>query len=133
MQSDSNIEVGLDFYPHTYRLYNKEECENYFNLINDPSFRELLKSKVYFIRKDILSKKEIKLSFFEDHNLNSIYKRGQLCGKRLRKSRDIIQKYIGSQTLFENKYKFRMRAYLFVASFDPLVAYYHKGEIQLDL
>lgn len=111
----------------------KEECENYFNLINDPSFRDLLKSKVYFIRKDIITKKEVKLSFFEDHNLNSLYKRGQLCGKRIRKSRDIIQKYISEQTLFENKYKFKLRAYMFVSSFDPLVAYYHPGEVHLDL
>lgn len=102
-------------------------------MINDPSFRDLLKSKVYFIRKEITAKKETKLTYFEDHNLNSLYKRGQMCGKKMRRTRDVIQKYIQDQYLVDDKYRFRIRAYLFVASADPLVAFYHDGNVLLKM
>jgi hypothetical protein len=127
------LKLNLDFYPHTYRLYVKEECESYFNLINDQSFRDLLKNQVYFIRKEIIDKKETKLTYFEDHNLNDLYKKGQMCGKRMRRTRDIIQKYVSDQLLYEGKYKFRLRSYMFVASFDPLVAFYHEGNMLLEM
>ena len=133
LESTPQIRLNLDFVPHTYRLYVKEECENYFNLINDHSFRDLLKSQIYFIRKEISLKKDTPLSYFEDHNLNALYKRGLMCGKRIGKTRDIIQKYISDTLLFQNKYNFNLRAYLFVSSFDPLVAFYHDGEVILRL
>jgi hypothetical protein len=131
-QSQPEIKVEIDFFPHTYRLYMKNECENYFHLINDPSFKELMKSETYFIWKDVLSKKEVKLDFFEHHNLNSVYRKGDLCGKRNKKARDVIQKYITDQVLLEDGQRFKIRAYLYVASFDPLVAYYHSGHLILN-
>ena len=102
-------------------------------MINDVSFRDLLKSSVFFIRKDIINKKETKLTYFEDHNLNSLYKRGQMCGNKGRRTRDIIQKYISNQHMIDKKYRFRSRAYLFVASVDPLVAFYHDGNILIQM
>ena len=88
---------------------------------------------MYFIRKEMASKKETKLTYFEDHNLNSLYKRGQMCGKKMRRSRDVIQKYIQDQYLIDDKYRFRIRAYLFVATADPLVAFYHDGNVLLKM
>ena len=61
-----------------------------------------------------------------------MYNRGKLCGKKLRGTRDVIQQYISDQLLLDNKSGFRIRAYMFVSSFDPLVAFYHQGSLILN-
>jgi len=71
-----------------------------------------------------------KIDYLEDHNLKSTYLNGKECGQINLK--EVIQQNIKDKLSYEDRRKFRLRAFAHFASFDPLVVYYENGYALLE-
>ena len=118
------------FYPKTYRLYDKDECEKFFSFIKTKNFKKKMRRENLFVWKNVESQSEHIIDFIEIMKLNRIYKRGADCGKLDKKN--IIQTYINNQLMYKNGRKFKLRVFLNIVSTDPLVILFHKGYVLLD-
>ena len=132
--------LDLTFVPQTFRLFQKDECQAFFKMINawdtsggaSPSSSVLLgNEEVMFVKKHLNSKRSLKLTNLDRLRLDKLYKNGTLCGQRVRGAKTVIQEFVHNQILFEDKFMFKLKAFLFVASYDPLVAYYHEDGVEL--
>lgn len=83
-----------------------------------------------YIRKVVIDKSENKVDVLEDRKLRTLYDNGKNCGKR--KENEIIQVYIKDQITYSHERKLKYRAFLYVASYDPLVVYFQHGYILLE-
>lgn len=118
------------FYPHTIRLYKKQECERFFKESSSKVYLSNLKNHAKYIRKQVQQKKLLKIDFLEDHNLKTEYNNGSECG--IIKNKDLIQTNINKQLTYEDKRKFKLRYFQTFASFKPLVVYYENGYALLE-
>lgn len=80
-----------------------------------------------YIRKVIVESYETKIDAFEDRKLRSIYMNGALCGKR--KELELAQINIRDVLKLPSGARFKYRAFLYIANFDPLVAFFKHGYI----
>ena len=118
------------FYPKTFRLYDKEECEKFFNVIKTKNFKKKMRQENVYVWKNVESHSEHVIDYIEIVKLNRIYKRGADCGKL--KKKNIIQSYIKKQLMYKNGRKFKLRVFLNIISTDPLVILFNKGYVLLD-
>lgn len=132
--------LDLTFVPQTFRLFQKDECQAFFKMMNawdapgaaSSSSPVLLgNEEVMFVKKHLNSKRSLKLTNLDRLRLEKLYKNGTLCGQRVRGTKLAIQEFVHSQILFQDKFMFKLKAFLFVASYDPLVAYYHEDGMEL--
>ena len=119
-----------EFYPLTFRLYRQKECQEFFKILKSENFRRETKDKTLYTLKNINSNTEEKLDHIEIHKLNTIYRKGKLCGK-IRHKR-IAQRYLLDQMRYKKGKKFTLRVFMTVVSAKPLVVTFHRGYVLLN-
>lgn len=67
----------------------------------------------------------------EEQKLRRRYLNGSICGT-IQETR-LVQKYIQNPLLLDQQNKFDIRAYMLVASVNPLIVYYHDGFLRVSL
>ena len=123
------------FFPHTMFLYNKEDCIQFFNILESAQYKQLKRDRsIIYIRKigaGAHSGTGVQpVNDEEELTLKKTFNNGQLCGEV--KTNFIIQHYVHNPLLLNgNKFDFRM--YMLVASTNPLMAYYHDGFLRVSL
>lgn len=120
-------ESFIDFYPKTYRLYNKQECNEFFAIAQTEDYKMGLLDRFSYRRKVIVEGSQNKIDAFEDRKLRALYKNGRECGRRTEK--EIVQENIHNKLRLQTGNKFVYRAFLYIASYDPFVAYYKHGYV----
>jgi len=123
------------FFPETWLLYEKEDCESFFRILNSVEYEEAKKEKHLLFMRKIASGAHRgegvqPVDKTEEADLKRMYGNGKKCGNV--KKNYIIQSYIHNPLLL-NGHKFDFRVYLLVASTDPLIAYYHDGFLRVTL
>lgn len=129
------------YFPLSFRLYDEQECKQYFNYIEtDIHKKESKISQVQFVLKvgfGVHRGAGVYLVDFDtEKRLKANYSNGDLCGQI--QDNLITQKYIYDvMTIDDEKdkggYKFDFRIYMLVVSIDPLIVYYHDGFLRVSL
>ncbi|CAD8138308.1 unnamed protein product [Paramecium pentaurelia] len=130
---DSLREKGVDqecinnatFIPKTYRLFQKQDCKEFFDYLNSKEYQDKIAEEgPQFITKvglEVHRGRGIKVLFPEEtKKLQETYKNGKRCG--LDQSLLVAQQYIGNPMLFNN-HKIEFRIYWVLASTNPIIAY----------
>ena len=135
LQTQSSCRAKLDFFLSGFRLYESEECRQFFKIIN---------SEIYKIKKvDSPFQYIIKIGHgvhrgegvflfngtFEDE-IKHQYGNGKLCGEIT--DNIIAQTYVDNPLLFKG-HKFDFRIYMLISSVDPFRIYYHDGFLRVSL
>jgi len=123
-------------FPRAYRLHVEEECINFFNLINSKKYIKSLEKEPiqYLIKIGFGVHKSQGVFLLDDEKtveLNEQYEHGNKCGEF--KKSIIAQKYITNPLLLDRNNKFDFRLYMFVASTNPMIAYYHDGYMRVSI
>jgi hypothetical protein len=127
---------GFDkYFPKTWVLRDKEQCEEFFEEFLSPKYQQLKKERniVYFrkIGADVHEGKGVfPVGDAEEAKIQKLYKNGSACG--VVKDNNLIQYNVHNLLLVQNR-KFGFRSFLLVASTNPLIAYYHDGYARLSL
>ena len=121
------------FFPTTYLMTKKDQCESFFNHLDSPQYQELKNERnIVYIRKVAVGAHAAGgLSLVdekEEYDLRKLYRNGELCGEITKNY--IVQKLIHNPLLF-NGHKFDFRAFMLIASTNPTITYYHDGVIWL--
>jgi len=123
------------FFPQTWILAEKDQCEEFFRIFNSKEYKKLKKERtiVYISKIGAGSHRGEGVQPVDDQEeekLKAYYKNGALCGKQKRNI--IIQHYIHNPLLL-NGHKFDFRMYMMIASTNPLIAFYHDGFLRVSL
>jgi len=123
------------YFPKTWVLRDKAQCEDFFREFNSPLYQEMKKERnVVYFRKIGANVHEGKGVFpvndKEENYITEKYKNGSSCG--LINDNNLIQYNVHNLLLVKDR-KFGFRSFLFVASTNPLIAYYHDGYTRLSL
>ena len=122
------------FFPKSWLLSNKDQCEDFFSVLNSADYLKLKEEKrIVFMRKIGQTHRGQgvqPLNDNEEAEIRATYLNGTACGNRTKDI--IIQHYIHNPLLLNgNKFDFRM--YLLIASTNPLISYYHDGFLRVSL
>ena len=123
------------FFPKTWLLYEKQDCEDFFRNFNSEEYITLKNERrIVYIRKVGLGSHRGEgvqpVTEEEEAELRRDYGNGTMCGQVGKNY--IIQNYVHNPLLLNgNKFDFRM--YLLVASTNPMIAYYHDGFLRVAL
>ncbi len=144
----NNNDFYKDYLPKTYDLNNISDCSLFLNLYinieklklnnNNNNNNNDNNVKDYWLLKPTCRSQGdgIKIFSIKDYEFitNNIVKNiklvnNSMCTKPMKNF--IIQKYINNLLLL-NERKMEIRAYVLIASVDPLIVYYHDGIIRLN-
>ncbi|CAD8046757.1 unnamed protein product [Paramecium sonneborni] len=130
---DSLRDKGIDqecinnatFIPKTYRLFQKQDCKEFFEYLNSNEYQDKIAQEgPQFITKvglEVHRGRGIKVLFpDETKKLQETYKNGKRCGAD--HSLLVAQQYIGNPMLYKN-HKIEFRIYWVLASTNPIIAY----------
>ncbi|CAD8046668.1 unnamed protein product [Paramecium primaurelia] len=130
---DSLREKGVDqecinnatFIPKTYRLFQKQDCKEFFDYLNSNEYQDKIAEEgPQFITKvglEVHRGRGIKVLFPEEtKKLQETYRNGKRCG--VDHSLLVAQQYIGNPMLYNN-HKIEFRIYWVLASTYPIIAY----------
>jgi tubulin polyglutamylase TTLL1 len=123
-------------FPRAYRLHFKSECKSFFKKINSQKYINSLENEPiqYLIKIGFgvhKSQGVFLLDQEENTRLNNAYDFGKKCGEM--KKSIIAQKYITNPLLLDRNNKFDFRMYMFIASTNPLITYYHDGYMRVSV
>jgi len=124
------------FFPFSYRLYIKEECETFFKEINSAEYKKKLETEPiqYLIKIGYGSHRAQGVFLLDDNQTSYVqrqYNNGELCGDNNRSL--IAQTYVTNPLLLDFDNKFDFRIYMLVASTNPLIMFYHDGFLRVSL
>ncbi|KAL4492542.1 hypothetical protein ABPG72_007655 [Tetrahymena utriculariae] len=114
--------------PRAFRLYDEDECKQFFAHIQSQEYEELMKKQSFsFLLKegqDVHRGEGVHLftSKLREETMQK-YDKGSKCGEILDKI--IAQKYISNPLKYEG-YKLELRIYFLIASTNPLIIYVQK-------
>jgi len=123
-------------FPQTYRLYNEQECQSFFNFINSNSYKESLGEQPiqYMLKIGHGSHKGDGVDLLDTQRTEQLqmeYNNGENCGKI--SAPLLAQNYIANPLLLDRNNKFDFRIYMLVTSTNPLIAFYHDGFLRVSL
>jgi len=125
------------FSPPTFRLYKKNECQEFFSIIAKPEFQEKLKKNEfqYIVKIGAGSARGEGVYLLDEEELDNIRsefgKNGESCGKK--NLNRLAQTYISNPLLLQLHNKFDFRVYFLLSSVDPLIGYYRDGFLRITL
>lgn len=128
--------LGQDeYFPRAWVMYDRAQCKAFFKEFNDPSYFELKKTRgVVYMHKlaDFVHMGEgvFPVDEPEEVKIRQRYDNGTKCG--LINDHSIMQYLVPDPLLLENR-KFDFRIFLFVASTNPVIAYYYDGNLKVSL
>ncbi len=121
--------ANLDkFRPSVWDLSNKKQCEDFFAKLQDKD-----EGEVYMKRKAVKSNGEEQFELMnelEEQRLLTLYQDKKICGVRRSTQKHVIHRYVHNPMLLNGR-KFNIRAYMLVASTNPVIAYYHDGQLSV--
>ncbi|CAD8120836.1 unnamed protein product [Paramecium sonneborni] len=122
---------NVTYIPKSYRLWLKDECQSFFQLINTTEYQQKYKKfGPQFISKlglEVHRGAGITMLFEkETKQLIKDYQNGQNCGEISKYT--IAQKYINNPYLF-NGHKIEFRIYFIIASTYPLIVYAYDSSL----
>jgi hypothetical protein len=123
-------------FPKSYRLYVKEECQEFFKIINSNEYKQRSVNEPiqYLIKVGHDSHRSDGVFLMDQENwkdMNRAYWNGIKCGDRNKSL--IAQTYVSNPLLLDMNNKFDFRVYMLVASTNPLIVYYHDGFLRVAL
>ena len=123
------------FFPKTYSMKIREECEDFFNEFNSPKYHELKKKRDIIYFRKIGAHAHVAEGVYpvndnEEKYIRELYQNGRLCGKI--KENNLMQYYVHNPLLLYGK-KFDFRLYMLIASTNPFIVYYHDGLLRVSL
>ncbi len=123
------------YFPKTFVLKDKAQCEEFFREFNSPAYLEMKKERnVVYFRKIGANAHEGSGVFpvinAEETKIKKLYNSGALCGKV--KDNNLIQYNVHNPLLLENR-KFGFRMFMLLASANPVMGYYHDGYARLSI
>lgn len=123
------------YFPKTWILQDKEQCEDFFAEFNSGAYQQMKEERnIVYFRKIGAGVHEGKGVFpvndDEEGKIREMYGNGTLCGQV--KSNNLIQYNVHNILLVENK-KVGFRMFMMVASTNPVIAYYHDGYARVSL
>ena len=123
------------FFPRTWLLDEKVDCEEWFDIVNSPAYEAAKKNRtIVYIRKLGAGGHQGKgvepVNEVEENDIRQKYGNGTKCGKV--KTTYIVQDYIHNPLLVMG-HKFDFRVYMLIASTNPVIAYYHDGFLRVSL
>jgi hypothetical protein len=125
------------YFPQTYRLHDKQECLDFWRMVDTPEYQKRKKEQpAQFVIKIGYGAQQTNGVFLfdtaEEKYLQKFYGvKGTKCGKIRRAL--LAQKLIANPLLLDKKNKFDVRVYMLIASTNPLIVYYHDGYVQTGL
>jgi hypothetical protein len=124
------------FFPYSYRLYIREECEAFFEEINSDAYKAKLEFEpIQYVIKVGFGAHRAMGVFLLDANetekRKDEYDNGNKCGIETKSL--IAQTYITNPLLLNLDNKFDFRVYMLIASTNPLIVYYHDGFLRVSL
>jgi hypothetical protein len=127
----------LNFMPESYALNVKEECEEFFNILNAETYAaRKAEHPILFMEKisagSMAHHAAGVVPFDDEHEKRLIknFENGKQCGNRM--DNLVLQAYIPNPLLFYG-YKFDVRVHVLIASTNPLIVYYHDGPFRISL
>jgi len=123
------------YFLNTFRLQNEAECKAFFDRINSPEYKELIKTDPlqYIIKIGHGVHASLGVFLLDEKEETTLRKKygdnGENCGKVQQSL--LAQTYLGNPLLVNGRKKLDFRAFLLVASMDPLIAYYHDGVMRV--
>lgn len=133
--SNKSCKSQMDFFLSGFRLYNEQECRDFFKIINtNEYFAKKVKSPFQFIIKighGVHRGAGVYLfnGTFEDE-IKILYGNGDKCGQLAENI--LAQTYVDNPVLFK-KHKFDFRVYMLISSVAPYRIYYHEGFLRVSL
>ena len=123
------------FFPKTWVLKNKDQCQNFFSEFNSSYYQRLKKERnVVYFRKIGANVHEgsgvFPVTDEEEAKIRTLYKNGSLCGNIT--ANNLIQYNVWNPLLLENR-KFGFRMFMLIASTNPVIAYFHDGYLRLSI
>jgi tubulin polyglutamylase TTLL1 len=124
------------FFPAAYRFDIKEECQEFFGIINKEGWGAIRETEPlpYIIKIGHSAHRASGLFLFnqtEEDWVRETYENGKKCGEVPNSL--LAQKYVSNPLLLDKENKFDFRIYMLVASVNPLIVYYHDGFLRLSL
>lgn len=124
------------FFPKSYRLFDKEECDKFFEIINSADYEQAFNTNSYqYLIKIGQGAHRASGVFLLNQEyveeLKNAYDMGEACGEI---SMNLVaQTYIQNPLLLDKNNKFDFRVYMLIASVNPMIAYYHDGFLRVSL
>jgi len=121
-------------FPKAWMLAYPNQCKEFFSNLNSTEYLSVrTPNQIIYIKTgslDEFSKNFFILDVEEDDQIRTVFQNGENCGKI--DTNYVIQSY-NSDPLLVDMYHFSVRAYLLIASVNPIIAYYHDGYIKATL
>ncbi|CAD8093785.1 unnamed protein product [Paramecium primaurelia] len=122
---DADCIANATYLPKTYRLFNENECLQFFTYINSQQYEDKIKTDgpqfIIKMGKEVHRGRGINMLFpQEKEELNKKFDKGELCGSV--KTFKVAQQYIGNPLLYKG-HKIEFRVYWILASTNPIIAY----------
>ena len=123
------------FFPKTWLLYQKESCEEFFAEFNSPQYQiEKKEHRIVYIRKIAVWSHRgdgvQPVNNEEEDEIRATYDNGKLCGSISEVV--VMQRYVPNPLLINGR-KFDFRMFTFIASMNPLIAYFYDGGLRVSL
>jgi len=122
------------FFPKNYLLTDKEQCLEFFQVLESEKYQELKEERnIVFMRKIVGMHGGFgvfPVDSKEEQVIRKMYANGERCGEE--KQNNIVQAFIHNPLLLNGR-KSDVRLYMLVASTNPLIVYYHDGYFRVSL
>ena len=134
-ENNEKCKAQLDYYPKGYRLYIRNECLEFFKILNSKKYEEKKReSPIQFIMKIGHSvHRGLGVSILDpklETEYRENYENGKKCG--IFSLNEIAQEYVGNPSTFKG-FKFDFRMYMLISSVNPMKVYYHDGFLRVSL